>query len=162
MYLNGEFGASPSGVNAYAASAFFAVDRFASYSTAWGAYYNSGGAVIADRYTTSNAIHQGAKLDSRERREFFRWLYDFEFNLMALPAPTLVLYLDLPADTALRRVRERARDGDIHERDGEYLAACIETGREAAEFYGWRAVNAARPAGEIHAELYEIVCGELL
>ena len=36
MYLGGQFGTKPSDVNAFAASAFYAVDRYASYKQDWG------------------------------------------------------------------------------------------------------------------------------
>lgn len=70
MYLNGAFGAHPSDVNAYAASTFFAVDRYASYRTDWGGIYENGGLILSDRYTTSNAIHQGSKLPEAELPAF--------------------------------------------------------------------------------------------
>ena len=61
MYLGGEFGEKPSDVNAYAASAFYAVDRYASYKKGWGQWYEDGGLIVSDRYTTSNAVHQTSK-----------------------------------------------------------------------------------------------------
>jgi dTMP kinase len=161
MYLSGEFGASPDSVNAYAASTFFAVDRFASFQQVWRADYENGVAVLTDRYTTSNAIHQGAKLPPDARRDFFQWLCDFEFRLMELPAPTLVLYMDLPPETAARRRRLRDGAGDIHERDGAYLESCAVCGAAAAEFYGWRKIDAARGEGDVHEEIYTIVRREL-
>jgi dTMP kinase len=168
MYLDGQFGAAPSAVNPYAASAFFAVDRFASYRRLWGDFYNGGGAVITDRYTTSNAIHQGAKLDSGRRVGFFGWLREFEFELMELPAPDLVLYMDIPAQLAARRRRGRAEatgaPPDIHERDLSYLEECRVCGLEAAEYYGWRKIQCAagrRPRGadDIHGEIWSIIEG---
>ena len=62
LYLNGAFGTRPGDVNPYAASSFFAVDRYASYRQDWGDWYEQGGLVLCDRYTTSNAVHQGSKL----------------------------------------------------------------------------------------------------
>ena len=67
MYLAGEFGSHPGDVNPYAASAFYAVDRYASLKLAWGGHYQAGGLVLADRYTTSNAVHQASKLPAEER-----------------------------------------------------------------------------------------------
>ena len=96
MYLAGEFGSRPSDVNGYAASAFYAVDRYASYKKVWGEWYERGGLVLADRYTTSNAIHQASKVPQEEREDFFRWLYDFEYRKLGLPRPDLVVYLDVP------------------------------------------------------------------
>lgn len=107
MYLNGAFGTHPSDVNAYAASTFFAVDRYASYRTDWGEIYENGGLILSDRYTTSNAIHQGSKLPEAELPAFFDWLYDLEYGKMGLPRPDLVLYLDVDLPTSLKRMQHR-------------------------------------------------------
>ena len=66
MYLGGEFGNDPSCVNVYAASSFYAVDRYASYSRHWKEDYLSGKVILADRYTSSNAVHQAVKLPQSE------------------------------------------------------------------------------------------------
>ena len=102
MYLAGEFGSRPSDVNGYAASAFYAVDRYASYKKVWGEWYERGGLVLADRYTTSNAIHQASKVPQEEREDFFRWLYDFEYRKLGLPRPDLVVYLDVPTEASVQ------------------------------------------------------------
>lgn len=121
MYLAGQFGQHPDDVNAYAASSFYAVDRYASYKTSWGSFYEQGGVIIADRYTTSNAVHQCSKLPQEQWEEYLHWLFDYEFRLLGLPAPDRVIYLQVdpggqPAadDPALPRRREqkgRARKG---------------------------------------------------
>ena len=98
MYLGGEFGSHPGDVNPYAASSFYAVDRYASFKKVWGTFYQSGGLVLTDRYTTSNAVHQAVKCAPEEREAFLRWLDDFEHHKMGLPRPDLVLYLDMPTD----------------------------------------------------------------
>ena len=95
MYLAGQFGQHPDDVNAYAASSFYAVDRYASYKTSWGSFYEQGGVIIADRYTTSNAVHQCSKLPQKEWEEYLHWLFDYEFRLLGLPAPDRVIYLSL-------------------------------------------------------------------
>ena len=136
MYLNGAFGAHPSDVNAYAASTFFAVDRYASYRTDWGEIYENGGLILSDRYTTSNAIHQGSKLPEAELPAFFDWLYDLEYGKMGLPRPDLVLYLDVDLPTSLKRMQHRQEKqntkADIHEQDVSYLENCLRIGRLAA------------------------------
>ena len=78
MYLGGEFGGSPADVGAYAASSFYAVDRYASFKKYWEEFYNNGGIIIADRYTTSNATHQMGKLPEEEWDGYLEWLTDFE------------------------------------------------------------------------------------
>ena len=77
MYLGGEFGSKPTDVNAYAASAFYAVDRYASYKKVWGEYYEQGGLILSDRYTTSNGVHQASKEAPENRNKFLHWLYEF-------------------------------------------------------------------------------------
>ena len=98
MYLGGEFGSKPTDVNAYAASAFYAVDRFASYKKVWGEYYENGGLILSDRYTTSNAVHQASKEPEEKRAAFFDWLYDLEFGKMQLPKPDAVILMDMPIE----------------------------------------------------------------
>lgn len=166
MYLGGEFGDNPEDVNPYAASTFFAVDRFASYAKVWHGDYTKGVTILTDRYTTSNAIHQGSKLPEHKRTEFFTWLYDFEFRLMELPKPDVVLYMDIPVEAALERIKIRetvtGSATDIHERDSAYLKECWRCGKQAAEFFGWHQIAAysgsrPRTEAEIHEEIYGIL-----
>jgi len=166
MYLGGEFGDKPSDVGAYAASTFYAVDRFASFARDWKTFYDEGGILISDRYTTSNAIHQGSKLAGEERTAFFRWLYDLEFTKMKLPEPDLVLCLDMPIELSRTLMRKREADthttADIHEKDLAYLEACRSCAAEAAAFYGWTKVpcaaeGAVRSIEEIHEEIFDHV-----
>ena len=105
MYLGGEFGNTPESVNAYAASAFYAVDRYCSYKKSWGKLLEEGYTLIAARYTTSNAIHQGEKFKKEERKAYFEWLYDFEFNKMALPKPDKVIFLNMNLIMSLQHIR---------------------------------------------------------
>ena len=107
MYLAGEFGTDPNAVNAYAASSFYGVDRFASYKMDWGSYYEDGGVVLSDRYTTSNAVHQTSKEPEENRQAFWSWLYDFEYQKLGLPRPDLIIYLDVPTDFTERMMRSR-------------------------------------------------------
>ncbi len=166
MYLGGEFGARPADVNAYAASTFYAVDRYASYRTVWGNYYNNGGIMLSDRYTTSNAVHQASKEPDEKREDFFRWLYEFEYSHMELPKPDIVLYLDVPTELAEKMLRKREVNtnttADIHEQHMDYLRLCRKTGLEAAKYYGWRIVECAkdgamRSVEDIHNEIFELV-----
>jgi len=166
MYLGGEFGTKPSDVNAYAASAFYAVDRFASYKMDWGQWYESGGLVLSDRYTTSNAVHQASKEPEEGQDAYLQWLYDFEYSKLGLPRPDLTIYLDVPTDYTERLLRHREQDtntqADIHEKDMAYLATCRNTGRKAAAYYGWNVIECVRDGAmrsieDIHDEIYAAV-----
>lgn len=150
MYLNGEFGKNPGDVSAYAASLLFAVDRFASYKKEWGEFYNNGGIVICDRYTTSNAIHQSAKLAANERRDFCDWLFDLEYNLMELPSPDRVLFLDMPAECAIHLLNERkSKQKDIHEKDTSYLHQCRQAALQLCNEYNWVKIQCTESTSEI-------------
>ncbi len=165
MYLGGQFGTSPSDVNAYAASAFYAVDRYASYKKVWGQWYEDGGLVVSDRYTTSNAVHQASKEPEEKRGDFLTWLYDFEYDKLGLPRPDLTIYLDVSTDFTEAMMRRREADtntkADIHEQDMAYLATCRESGRAAAAHYGWTVVSCVREGKmrsieDIHEEIYRL------
>lgn len=141
MYLDGQFGSKPGDVNAYAASTFYAVDRYASFKKYWGEYYTGGGVVVAGRYVTSNAVHQACKLPKEEWVGFLSWLYDFEYNKMGIPKPDKVIFLDMPVEVSQKLLSGRYEGDeakkDIHERDIEYLNHCREAARFTAEYSGW-------------------------
>ena len=166
MYLGGEFGTHPQDVSPYAASAFYAMDRYASWRKVWGEDYQNGGLILADRYTTSNAVHQASKEPEDKRQEFLRWLYEFEYDRLGLPRPDLTLYLDVPTDFTEQLLRHREQDthtsADIHERNSAYLASCRRAGRAAAEYYGWTIISCTengkmRSIEDIHEEIYRHV-----
>jgi len=167
MYLGGDFGEDPNQVNACAASAFYTVDRFASYKQDWGADYEAGALILADRYTTSNAVHQGCKVPVDELSNYFDWLYDFEYVRMDLPKPDMVIYLDVDLPTSLERLRSREMNtgthADIHERDTEYLRRCLLTGQLACKHYGWQRIDCFDAQGNVrekhekHEEIYQTI-----
>lgn len=168
MYLGGEFGQQAENVSAYGASTFFAVDRYASYLLKWRQAYEAGWIILADRYTTSNMVHQAVKLkDSAEREEFLTWLWDFEFGRLQLPVPDRVIYLDMPPEISDRLINSRAakdssRKKDIHEKDTSYLHHCYRAYNEVAEKYGWVKISCAqqgnlRTVQDIHEDVYQAV-----
>ncbi len=165
-YLNGNLGKRPGDVSAYAASLFFSMDRYASYKQDWGGFYESGGLVVANRYTTSNAVHQASKLPEEARKEYLDWLFDLEYNKLGLPRPDLVLYLDMPTEITERMMRQREQatgtHADIHEQDETYLKNCRANAKEVVKDCGWTVINCAsdgvpRTVEDIHAQVYRIV-----
>lgn len=171
MYLNGEFGSHPGDVNAYAASTFYAVDRYASMKQVWGEHYQKGGLILADRYITSNAVHQAAKVPQDQRPAFFDWLFDFECNKLGLPQPTMVIYLDMPTERAVENLRRRENatntKADIHEVDTAYLSLCHETAGQAADCLGWKRIACVDEAGklrtieDLHEEIWNLIRPEV-
>lgn len=147
QYLAGEFGGTPDAVNAYAASSFYAVDRYASFKRFWQEDYESDTVILAARYTTSNAIHQMSKLPREQWDSYLSWLPDYEYRLLGLPAPDLVLFLDMPPAVSQKLMTSRYEGDeskkDIHERDRSYLLTCREAALYAAQHDGWSVVSCA-------------------
>ena len=141
MYLGGEFGEDPNAVNAYAASSFYAVDRFANYTRKWKKEYESGTLILADRYTTSNAAHQMTKLPKSEWDEYLEWLEDFEYVKTGIPKPDLVVFLDMPVEISQKLMTSRYKGDekkkDVHEANVDYLKHCRESALYAARKLGW-------------------------
>ncbi len=169
-YLAGRFGKKPGDVNAYAASAFFAVDRFVSYNCYWKDAYKKGEVFLADRYTTSNAYHQLTKTDKSEWDSYLSWLEDFEYNKMGIPKPDTVIYLDMPIEVSQKLMTGRYNGDeskkDIHEKDVEYLNNCREAAEYACQKLGWKRVECSRdgdplPIEEISDSIYKLVAKAL-
>ena len=165
MYLRGDFGTDPDAVSPWAASLFFTVDRCAGMLRDWGSFYDDGGILIADRYTTSNAVHQCCKLPEQEWDEYLDWLFSLEYRRIRLPEPDLVLYLHLPADEAERLVGSRYHGDetkkDIHERDDAYLRSARRAAEYCAARCGWTTVDcmhdhALRSIDDIHDEVLRV------
>ncbi len=169
MYLAGEFGKSAFDVPAKVASCFYAMDRYASYKTSWGKQLENGRLIIADRYTTSNMVHQASKLTApQEKEEFLNWLWDFEFNICALPEPDCVIFLDMPPEITASLIADRANKAtgnagkDIHEHNKQYLAGSYETAKYVAAKYGWHTIVCTQGGNlksipQISEEIYQIV-----
>lgn len=168
MYLNGEFGTNPDDVNPYAASAFYTVDRYASYKKEWEGFYQSGGIILADRYTTSNMVHQAAKINNREERSvYLNWLWDLEFEKFKLPVPDCVIFLDMHPRFSQKLIINRPnkfgdKEKDIHERNYEYQLHSYNNSCEISAVYDWHIVNCVRDGQlrsieKIHMDIYKTV-----
>ncbi|MEG0664010.1 MAG: thymidylate kinase, partial [Clostridia bacterium] len=146
MYLKGDFGTNPFDVNPYAASTFFAVDRFASFKTSWQTQYENGYTILANRYTTSNIVHHAVKLPKENWIDFCNWLYDFEFNKIGLPKPDKVIYIDMDTDISQNLMNNRYNGDqskkDIHEKDIEYLKKCRQCALYCADLLDWTVIKA--------------------
>lgn len=168
-YLNGDLGDSPSAINPYAISSMYANDRFFSYVQDWGKFYEEGGIIISDRYTTSNMIHQAAKIhDLNEKDTYLEWLYDLEFNKYKLPTPDCVIFLDVPLEYSKELMANRANkinnsdEKDIHENDLAYLEQCSNSSDYVATKFGWSKIkcvenNKMRTISDIHNDIYKEV-----
>lgn len=146
MYLNGELGKDPSDTNAYAASMFFGADRYISYRTDWRRdYEDPETTVIANRYTTANAVHQLSKLPRTQWEDFLNWLWDFEYEKLGIPKPDNVIYLEMLPEISLRLISKRAsetgRKIDIHEADAGFLERSYEAALYASSRLGWTQIK---------------------
>lgn len=172
MYLNGEFGTDPATISPYIASSFYAVDRYASFKKDWEAFYQEGGIILCDRYTTSNMVHQAAKIDDElEKNKFIEWLYDYEYNIFGLPVPDYVVFLDMPPELSFELISKRASKAldvsrDIHEANEQYLKKSYNNANQIASIYNWHKVmcisnSSLKTVEEIHEEVYKLVIVEL-
>ena len=156
MYLNGEFGNKPEDVNAYAASSFYAVDRYASFKKYWQQEYLTGSVILCDRYTTSNAIHQMSKINKENWDEYLTWLEDYEYKKLELPEPCLVIYLNMPdkisSELLSKRYKGDESKKDLHEKDLEYMKKCRESAEYAGKRWNWKIINCANESGLLPIE----------
>lgn len=168
MYLRGDFGKNADDVDAYIASTFFTADRYASYKTEWEDFYKEGGVVIADRYTTSNMVHQASKMAVEDRDKYLDWLDDYEYGMFKMPRPDVVIFLNVPVEFSRKLMANRMnkftgeKEKDIHERDAEYLERTYRNSLYIADKYGWKIVECIkdgelRSIDDINNEIYEIV-----
>lgn len=166
MYLGGELSKDADGVNAYAASSFYAVDRYASYKMFWEESYKNGGLILASRYVSSNAIHQMVKLDKSDWDAYLEWLSDYEYGRLGLPVPDLVIFLDMPVEISQKLMSERyggdESKKDIHEANIGYLQACRSSALYAAERLGWKTVDCSKDGvpltvEEINGKLLQLI-----
>ena len=167
MYLSGEFGSNAKEISPYIASTFYAADRYATFQKGYKEYYENGGIILADRYTTANIVHQAGKIENKEeRKKFLDWLWDFEFNLYGLPIPTEVFFLNMPIEKSVELMKNRENKftheakKDIHERDIGHLQDAYAAACEVAKDYNWYEVkcvnnNDIRTIEDIHEEIYK-------
>jgi len=167
MYLSGAFGTNAQEVSPYIASTFYAADRYATFKTGYEEFYNNGGIILADRYTTANMVHQAGKIkDKAERKKFLDWLWDFEFNLYGLPVPTKSFFLNMPTEYAMKLMQDRENKftheskKDIHESDKNHLIDAYNAACELASEYDWHEVKCVkddkiRSIEDIHEEIYQ-------
>ena len=167
MYLSGEFGKNAKDVSPYIASTFYAADRYATFKTGYQEYYENGGIIFADRYTTANMVHQAGKiLDKDERKKFLDWLWDFEFNLYGLPVPTEVFFLNMPVEKSLELIESRenkfthSQEKDIHESDKNHLIDSYNAACDVAKDYNWYEIKCIKDGNlrtieDIHEEIYQ-------
>ena len=173
MYLAGEFGENAKDVSPYIASTFFAADRYATYKKGIEEFYNNGGIIIADRYTTSNMVHQAAKYDDySEKDKFLQWLDEYEFDFYGLPRPTKVFFLNMPVEFSFKLMKNRKNKitgnvkKDIHEANKDYLEKSYENALYVAKKYGWENIDCTsndklRQIKDIHEEIYSLILKSL-
>ena len=158
MYLRGDFGTNPDQISPYISSTFFAADRYASYKTDFEDFYLNGGIILADRYTTSNMVHQASKIhDETERNQFLDWLWAFEFQLYRIPIPDQVFFLDVAPSTAIRLMENREnkfshlKEKDIHEKSQSHLKESYENALWLVRKYQWESIDCNGSEGHIES-----------
>ena len=169
MYLAGAFGDNALNVNPYPVSTMFAIDRYASYKMDWESFYNAGGIIVTDRYTTSNMVHQASKIENiDEKSKYLGWLEDLEYNKIGIPKPDLVIFLNMPTEMAVKLMEARKNKitgeekKDIHEKDTSYLKKSYDNACDIAKKYNWQEIKCVenkrlKTIEEIGEEIYTLV-----
>lgn len=162
MYLHGEIADNAEKVNSYAASMFYAADRYIDSMNGNLAKLKieDYDFIIANRYTTSNAIFQCTKLNRDKWDSFCDWLFDFEYNLLELPRPTDVIYLEIPLEISQKLMTERyagdEKKKDLHESDLHFMQKVRGAGDYLKVKYNWISIdctvnNTLMSRDEIHS-----------
>lgn len=151
--LAGEYG-NFLAVSPYFASVLYAADRFESAGQIK-KWLVEGNMVVADRYASSNQIHQGAKInDAAQRKEFLDWLEKMEFKIFKIPKPDLVVYLDVPLEISQKLLKNKAKSRkkrylngkkDVHESDLNHLENAQKSALDlVAKFNNWVMIDCTR------------------
>lgn len=169
MYLAGAFGDNALDINPYPVSTMFAIDRYASYKMDWEKFYQDGGIIVTDRYTTSNMVHQASKIESIDKKnEYLDWLEELEYSKMGIPRPDLIIFLNMPTETAAELMAQRKNKitgediKDIHEKDISYLKKSYENACNIAKKYNWLEIKCVengrlKTIDEIGKEIFSVV-----
>ena len=162
--LSGKFGDDAAELNSYFTSPMYSLDRYQYFlKLIRDNPYERKSIGICNRYTDSNLIHQGCRLNGTELMEYWSWLYDFEYNKLGIPKPSIVLYLDLPFEISYQNVVDRAKENgietDINEQES-YMKMVYDHVHRIHTFAGWRMINCfdgyrnrMRTREEIHEEI---------
>ncbi len=168
MYLAGEFGKNANALDAYQASALYAVDRMCTYQKSLKEHYENGGILLFDRYVQSNFIHQCSKIDNMdEKMKFIEWEENLEYETLKLPRPDLIFFIEMPVEKSLELARARAEyktgeSKDIHEEDTTYMTKSYNNGLTLAKKLGWNIIhcvdknNNIKHIEDIHKEIMDI------
>lgn len=140
QYLNGEYGDADH-VGPYTGSLFYALDRFEAAKEIRKAI-DDGKVVLANRFVGSNMAHQGTKFtNAEERRGYFIWLDNLEFEMLRIPRPTASFVLRVPADIAQNLVDQKEtrsytdKKRDIHEADLSHLERSVQVYDEMCQLF---------------------------
>lgn len=154
-YLKGDIPCEGA-VGAYAASSFYAADRYISFNTDWKSNYDNGEIIVCGRYTTSNAIYQMTKLDESERDEFLSWLWDYEYNKLGIPRPDKVIFLEMPLEVSQKLLSARYNGDetkkDIHESNMMFMSKCRDSALYTAEKCGWEMISCSDGSAPLSIE----------
>ena len=146
-YLGGKYGENASDISPYAASTFYAVDRYDSFHTDWKVFTEKENTIIVlDRYVTSNIVHQCSKIESKkDKLKFIRWAQELEYIHMGLPKPDLVFFLKMPTEKVIELKTTRTEDlgveEDLHEKDHEHLRLAFDNACSVSSLLKWETID---------------------
>ena len=162
-YLSGAKGPNPQNINPYLASTYYSEDRHFAAPEIIEAQ-KSVDFLIIDRYASANMGHQGGKIKDREERErFFKWVENFEYNILGIPKEDHTIYLHVPPKENQALVEERGEKQDIHEKSEEHLIGAEAAFKHAAETRNWIYVECMNEEGKMRSieDIADIIWIEL-
>ena len=145
-YLNWWYG---SDISAKQASIFYALDRFDDSFNLREELKNYD-YIISNRYVSANMIHQTGKIfDKEKRQEFLDWLEELEFEIMWIPKPDKVIFLNVSPTTSQELVLKKQKREylkwwkkmDLHEEDKNHLTNAYNAAVEIVKKYNWTQID---------------------
>lgn len=166
MYLGGELSETANEINAYQAASLFVTDFFCTMKNKYEKFLQGGGVLLCDRYTESNLIHQAIKLPTAEEKiKFQNWLNNYQYNIMNIPKPDLVIFLNMPLKTCLKLANDRSslKNGekkDLHEQDISHLANAYTQCQKLAKTENWKEISCIDENGNLLPR--EKICSKII
>ena len=165
-YLNGEYG-SMKEVMPKVAAMLYAGDRFEASKVIRSQLLNDN-VLVMDRYVQSNLIHQGAKVNGKDRIELIEWIEWLEYKVYELPKPDVTIFLQVEPKYSDKLVEAKdARNytdkkKDLHEADINHILKAFNVARELAQKQGWYTIQCTNkdgilPIQEIHEEIVNVL-----
>lgn len=154
-YLHGDYG-QLADVPPKFSALLYALDRFEARSMIVSAL-EQGKIVLCDRYTPSNMAHQSARTSADEQLNMAEWIRYVEQEVLCLPKPDLVLFLEstVQSSQTLVGLKEKRtytdKSYDLQEASKDHLQLALDQFKKLAARENWKKVQCIDPDGHVRA-----------